>query len=352
MRRIPGRILVIRMRYLGDVLLLQPVLGALRRTFPSAEIDALVNPGTGVALHAPGCVREIITWPRGQWIQELRTLTHIRSRRYDWAVDLTGNDRSAMVSITSGARLRAGYHRPKQPWFFWRNRAYNVRPSHQKQKPHIIRQHLDLLAACGVPPAGMDVHIEPAAADVAWSAQLLGDRRDAGAVLHAHLASRDMRKSLPPELVRKVIAGILSRTTASITLSHGQGPEAEHAAACIAGLPRDRITIANGMSWGQLVALIAASDVYWGADTAPMHVAAAFQKPMLVHFGPSNANHWRPLHDGADALVSPCPCLKSGHWSCPEGASGRCLTALDSLEILDRLYCLLGNALPRNRRAQ
>ncbi|HPA19246.1 MAG TPA: glycosyltransferase family 9 protein [Verrucomicrobiae bacterium] len=345
-RRTPERILVIRMRYLGDVLLLQPALRALRRAFPSAEIDALVNAGTEVALHAPGCVNEIIPWPRGDLPRELRTVAHIRSRRYDWAIDLTGNDRSAMVSVLSGAALRAGYHRPKQPWFFWRNRAYNVRPHHRKQKPHIILQHLELLEACGVPPAGTDVHLEVPPENARWAKGFLGARSATGSppLLHAHLASRDMRKSLPPDLVRRVLTTVLSRTPTTVTLSHGPAAEADHARACVAGLPPDRIRLAAGLTWGQLISLIDAADAYWGADTAPMHAAAALGKPLLVHFGPSNANHWRPLHDGADATVTPCPCLKSGHWSCPEGSSGRCFTALDSVAISDKLTCLLGNA--------
>lgn len=342
--RMPARILVIRMRYLGDVLLLQPPLRALRAAFPAAEIDALVNPGTGVALHAPGCIRDTIVWPRGQLALELRTLADIRARRYDWAVDLTGNDRSAMVCLLSGATLRAGYHRPKQPWFFWRNRAYNVRPHHRKQKPHIILQHLELLEACGVPPAGTDVHLEIPPEDARWADAFLGTLHRPVPRLHAHLTSRDMRKSIPPDVARNVLARVVAQTPASITLSHGAAAEAEHARACIEGLPADRIRLASGISWRQLVALIGASDAYWGADTAPMHAAAALGKPLLAHFGPSNAAHWSPLSPLAETIVTPCPCLKSGHWACPEGTPGRCLATLDSGSISDRIIRLLDAA--------
>lgn len=350
-RRMPDRILVIRMRYLGDVLLLQPVLRALKKSFGAAEIDVLVNPGTEVALDAPGCTRETLIWPKGHFLGELRTLGIIRSRRYDWAIDLTGNDRSAMVSLLSGASLRACYHRPKQPWFFWRNRVYNVRPHHHKQKPHIIQQHLELLEACGVPSTGHEVRIDPKIEDARWAEEFLGRRDGAPPSLHAHLASRDMRKSLPPDIVKKVLADILTRTKASITLSHGPAAEEEHARACIAGLPDGRVRLVGDLTWARLVAVISCCDVYWGADTAPTHAAAALRKPLLVHFGPSNASHWRPLNEGSDIIVSPCPCLRSKHWSCPEGASGRCLTTLDSAAISDKLSILLGNASPNKRPA-
>lgn len=342
--RTPERILVIRMRYIGDVLLLQPPLRALHGAFPNAEIDALVNPGTQAALHAPGCIRQAIVWPRGQITQELHALARIRARRYDWAIDLTGNDRSAMICALSGATLRACYHRPKQPWFFWRNRAYNVRPHHRKQKPHIILQHLELLEACGVPPAGTDVNLVVPPADFRWATQFLGGAPVGRPRLHAHLASRDMRKSIPPDIAQKVFASVLANTPASITLSHGSAAEADHARACLGGLPPDRIRFASGLTWAQLVALIATADAYWGADTAPMHAAAALGKPLLAHFGPSNAAHWRPLSPNAEAIVTPCPCLKSGRWACPEGASGRCLATLDSAQISDRVLRLLDTA--------
>ncbi len=345
--RTPRRILVIRMRYLGDVLLLQPPLRALRRAFPNAAIDVLVNPGTEVALHAPGCARDTLVWPRGSLAQELRTLARIRARRYDWAIDLTGNDRSALVSLASAARLRAAYHRPKQPWFFWRNRVYNVRPHHRKQKPHIILQHLELLEACGVAPAGTGIRLDVPAADALWAKGFLGADATPEPRLHAHLASRDMRKSIPPQLAHEVLARLLAATPAAITLSHGPGIEAEHARACIDGLPADRIRIATGLTWPQLIALIDTADAYWGADTAPMHAAAALGKPLLAHFGPSNATHWRPLVPSAKALVTPCPCLQSGRWSCPEGSPGRCFAALDSGQIFDMLLPLLKIAPPQ-----
>ncbi|MEZ5404926.1 MAG: glycosyltransferase family 9 protein [Verrucomicrobiia bacterium] len=87
------------------------------------------------------------------------------------------------------------------------------------------------------------------------------------------------------------------------------------------------------LSWGELIALVSKSDVYWGVDTAPTHLASDLQKPMLVHYGPSNAPQWHPLNPQADIIISSCDCLKTKQKLCPEGVSGKCFHALSSDSI-------------------
>ncbi len=333
------KILAIRIRYLGDALLLRPVLRALKKAHPGARVDALVASGTAAALDGCPWADAVIEWPRGDGFDAARLLARIVASRYDWVIDLTGNDRSALVALLSHARLRACYFRPKKPWHFWRNRVYNVRPMPEVRKPHIIEQHLRLLAACGVPPDGTDLDLAPAPADAAWARDWAANRRRAR-TLAAHLSSRDMQKSLPVALVRDVLERLLDGG-ASVWLTHGPAPEeAAYARACAAGFEARGLELVSAISWGQLVALIAAADAWWGVDTAPMHAAWGLGKPVLAHFGPSKVEHWRPLGAGSHAMAVPCACLLAGRNTCDPGRSGRCWSALDPEATAERIRAL------------
>lgn len=111
------KILVIKLRHIGDVLLTAPAIRAVRDTFPHAGITALVNSGTEDALKNSPLANEIFVLDRSILKQpllermkyELYFVKKIREQGFDMAIDLTGGDRPALYSFLSGARYRIGY---------------------------------------------------------------------------------------------------------------------------------------------------------------------------------------------------------------------------------------------------
>ena len=103
------KILVIKLRHIGDVLLAVPVFRALRESFPNAYIAALVNSGTEDVLSGNPLIDEIFIFNRNikkmntamRYIKELSFLKQIRMKRFDMTVDLTSGDRAAIVSLLS-----------------------------------------------------------------------------------------------------------------------------------------------------------------------------------------------------------------------------------------------------------
>lgn len=325
----PQAVLIVCLRYLGDTLLLRPAFHALRSMFPAARLDALVTGGTGCALDDCANVSRVIEWPRKRLPGQVAALTQIATGGYTWVIDFTGNDRSALVALASRARLRVAYDRPKLSKWSIRRAAYTLRVAPEVRKPHILIQRQKLLEACGVPSRGFEVDLVPRADALRWAQEAVPRPG-----LHAHLTSRDMQKALPVPLARAVFQAALAQ---GITVTITSGParaEREHVARCTEGLPTDHLRIFSDLSWHQLVAAISRCAKYWGADTAPAHIAAAFDKPMLIHYGPSQASHWKPLHAGGIADIRSCECLKVKKVLCPRGEPGRCLTEIDPAEVL------------------
>ncbi len=306
-------------------------LRALRRAHPNARIDILVAEGTVCALEGCADVDTVIEWPRRR---SLGVLLGLFRTGYDWAVDFTGNDRTALAVLASRAPVRVAYDRPKLPRWSLRRAAYTLRVPPKVRKPHIVVQRLELLAALGVPAAGLETGL--VATQTAWAAAAIAGLPRP--ILHVHATSRDMQKSLPVASGIRMAEAQISGGGSVVFTSGRAASEREHVAAIAATLPGDRVRMFDDVSWSRLVSLIAAADAFWGADTAPSHIASALQKPMLVEFGPSKPDHWYPLNSEGRFLEHPCECRKEN--TCPAGRSGRCLSAAGgsaALEWLERL---------------
>jgi heptosyltransferase-3 len=328
--REPQAVLVICLRYLGDTLLLRPALRALRAAYPGARIDAVVTGGTACALDDCPDVSRVIEWPRRSLLREIAAGLKISRGGYDWVIDFTGNDRSALVSMVSRAPFRVAYERPKLPSWSLRRAAYHFRPLHKKTKPHTMIQRLELLEACGVPAQGTGSGLVPRPGAIEAARRELENLP--AKLFHAHVTSRDMQKAIPAGVVREVLAAAMENGYGVVVTGGRDAAERAHVLRCTSGLPLDKFRVFHELDWHGLVAVISLCERYWGSDTAPAHIAAAFEKPMLIHYGPSRAEHWRPLHPGGLADVQPCACLKKVQ--CPRGEPGACLGKVSAENVI------------------
>src|SRR5262245_14736890 len=138
------RILVVKLRYLGDVLLLSPVVRALREAHPNAAIGALVNAGTEAMLEGNPHVDEVFALARSLPAQ-VRLVSRMRRFRPDLAIDLTDGDRAALMTRLSGARRRIGFNEEGR----WRGRLYTDVVRADSKRMHAIEYHLAPLRYLG-----------------------------------------------------------------------------------------------------------------------------------------------------------------------------------------------------------
>src|SRR5437867_7449294 len=150
--RSPDRILVIKLRYVGDVLLATPVLSRLREGFPKAHLAMLVNPGTDDMVRDHPALDEVLVLERGSLARQWRFVHDLRRRHVDLVIDLTDADRSALLSWLSGAPVRLGYNSEGR----WRGVLYTQVVAADRFAMHTVPYHLKTMAALGLassPPA-------------------------------------------------------------------------------------------------------------------------------------------------------------------------------------------------------
>src|SRR5438552_6732361 len=163
------RVLIVRLRSIGDTVLTTPSLFALRRFLPGAQIDILLEDWVAPVLDGSGLVARVITIPRDSTTARARTARALRATHYDVVYNLHGGTTATLLTRATGAKHRVGF----EHYQYARLHNHSA-PSPQEiwQRPtlHSVEQQLALIGWTGIPvsdrPATRLNVNEKAAADV------------------------------------------------------------------------------------------------------------------------------------------------------------------------------------------
>jgi heptosyltransferase-3 len=97
------------------------------------------------------------------------------------------------------------------------------------------------------------------------------------------------------------------------------------------------VDLAGRLSLKELGALISKARLFFGMDSAPMHLAAAVNTPAVALFGPSGVFNWGPWGEGHLVINKDWDCLPCGQDGCEGGKISRCLVELTPAEVLARM---------------
>ena len=289
-------ILIVRLGALGDVVHAVPAAAALRKAFPAAGIDWLVDARHRAIVDLVTTVDRAIPLESptlAGWTAVLRVL---RRTSYDVAIDLQGLMKSAVLARASGAARVVGFS-------IWHLREKTARPfysdAHDAEGGHVIRKNLRLLRALDVE----DDEIRFPLADVPSPAlDTLRERIPAGrrfALINAGAAWPNKR--WPPGRFGEVAAFLDDACGLTPVVLWGPG-EQGLADAVIAASSNTAIA-APSTGVADLVALTRASALVISGDTGPLHIATAVGTPTVSIFGPTDPDRNGP-HAPGDLVVS------------------------------------------------
>ncbi len=291
------RILVIRLRALGDVLLATPAIRALREAHPDAHLAMMVRKNMAGVVEGNPHLDEVIIcdpWYGESWSsmrkasEFLRGVRRLRRSRFDLVIDLFGNPRSAWLTLLSGAPYRLGYD------VRGRRLAYNLHKERDLQR--------------GVPRSEVDVHLD--------MVRLLGvDTKDRHLVFrmgeehrekvrlflqNRGIAETDEWVALTPAAKwqakrwKPEFYGRLARLLAEegIRVVVLWGPGERKLAEDVAEAGGDLASVAPETDLKELGALVEASSMLIGTDSGVTHLADAVDTPSVVIYGPTDPRVW------------------------------------------------------------
>jgi lipopolysaccharide heptosyltransferase II len=299
------RILISRMKFIGDVVLTTPVIRSLRGAFPSAYIAYMADAQASCLLEQNPCLDEIIAFDftRPAWREQLRVASLLRRRRFDLAIDLFGNPRSALLTYLSGAQTRVGLDRPG------RGRLFTVRVRDAAGPKTAIAFYMQFLRAIGVPQTSARTEIFLTDDERAVARRLLaGVIEGSRPVVGLHPGATWPAKRWLPERFAEVAGEVRERLGAEVILTAGPNDQ-EVVRAVQQGL-KTPLPVFADLPLRGLAALLGQCAAYVANDSGPMHIAVAVDTPTIGIFGPGEENIWFPYasEDGNVALRHDVPC--------------------------------------------
>ncbi len=343
-----NRVLVIKLRHIGDVLLAVPAISALKAARPEISVSALVLAGTEDMLTLNPDIDEVMTLSRGMGILEnLRLIKRLRRKGFDLVINMTEGDRGAILALLSGARYRIGVDPMgrgfKGKRFFF---THLVMPVYDGR--HRAVMDMDLLDPLGITAKEPRLSLYTSKEDDEYVGRLLADNGIAAgdAIAVVHPASRWMFKCWRDEAVAKVMDYLADRGMKVVMTSGPDERESDMVRRITWLADRKPLDLSGMLSLKRLASLLKRSSLFFGVDTAPMHMAAAVGVPVVALFGPSNFLVWAPLTDKGRVIVKDSefdciPCEKDG---CNGTKKSKCLEAITPEEAIAAIEELLGAA--------
>lgn len=317
----PSKILVIKLRHHGDVLLTTAFLRHLRTRFPQADIDFLIYKETTPLVSHNADIRQIVTVDRSVkgWARlkaEWNLVRRVRRSRYDVIFHQTDQWNGALASLFSGAARRISFLFFKRDNWLWRRCFTHLVPQPAHDTVHAVAYNFLLLPPLklggglndipftDISPKTAPCHlpVPPALADEA-SRRL----REAGVnqpFVHMHPPARWACKCWEDDRFAAVIDFVV-RKGFQVVLTSGPGTFEvamvenilRHCQVAKPGI--DAISFAGQVNLPLVAAFLKQCRFYVGVDSAPMHMAAALNVPQVCLFGPTRINEWRPWSDNA-----------------------------------------------------
>jgi len=356
------RVLVIKLRHHGDVLLASPVISMLKRVVPQCEVDALIYADTAPMLEGHPALAQLHlidrNWKRQGLLQqaaaEWKLISALRARHYDLVVHLSVHTRGAWLVRLLRPRWSVA---PKFRGRFWADSFTHFYPAQSDPLRHTVETNLDSLRALGLEPRAADkiVTMVPGVKATTRAAELLAQHGlQAGAFVHVQPASRWAFKCWPAERVAALCDALAAKGWPIVLTSAADANEkaliadvcaardknaVSHQGTSFGAPPGPTVDLSGQLSLKELAALTAQAKLFVGVDSAPMHIAAAMGTPVVAIFGPSGDREWGPWGEAGKnrnrvVASNTHPCRPCGMAGCNDSKVSACLTTLPVAQVL------------------
>ncbi len=319
------RVLVIRLRSIGDTVLATPSLFALKRFLPHASVDILLEDWVAPVLDGFENVDDVLTVPRKSTAARARIAARLRANRYDVVYNLHGGTTATLLARATGAKHRVGYADYQYAGFH-----NHLSPSSaslwNREKTHSAEQQLALLGWTGVPvtdrpPTQLAVTENAAAAVARRLSGVVGLESDPFAVVHP--AAAFGTKQWAAENFASVISELQTKQIPSVVIS---GPNETDLVDRIFNMSSYPIWSLPNLSLPEVTALLSRARLFVGNDSGIAHMAAAVGTPSVVIFGSSNRAHWGPwATEPAEMVFEEMDCQPCHGYYCEKFEQPECI---------------------------
>jgi heptosyltransferase-3 len=331
------RALVVKLRHHGDVLLSSPVFQVLRNRAPHIEVDALVYADTRDMLEGHPAISQLHlvdrSWKRRGLVTQARhegaLLSQLNARHYQLMVHLTDHWRGAWLA--QSLRPRWSVAPASRESRFWRWSFSHRYPLPRGTPRHTVELNLDALRRVGVYPEEAEKRLVMVPGDEATQAvdRLLADHGlSAGGFIHMHPTSRWLFKAWPDDANADLVRRLVKDGHRVVITGAPDAREKSIIGRILADAGAGVTDLSGKLSMRGLAALTARARLFFGVDSAPMHIAAAMGTRVVALFGPSDERAWGPWMVPHRIVFTHHVCRPCNNDGCGGGKVSECLTQL------------------------
>lgn len=291
------KILIMRLRYIGDVLLTVPAIRAVRERFPNSKISFLANPGTATILEGNPLMDEIINY---DYKHTLSFLNQLRKQHFDMTIDLAGFDRSAIACFATGARYRLAPH-IKGEGFFGKKFCFTHLAKPPDRMKHKVEQYLSTVQDFGMITQDLSIPIFLRSEEKEYIDKLLQkEKMDTNNIIvHCHPVARYKEKLWGFDKMAQTIDYLQKKAGCRVVITASSDEQDTQQINEIRKyLQTQPVFLVGETTVRQVAALSARSNLFFGLDSGIMHIAASMGTPVVALFGSSSVIHWRPWGEG------------------------------------------------------
>lgn len=344
------RILIMKLRYIGDTLTLLPVIDNLKAKAPEAMVDVMVNKGTEEVLqHHPG-IRKVWDYDRKlakksvltTILYHINLIKQLRSVGYDMVIDFTHGDRAAFLARATGAPLRISYEKSSSLSHLLMNRFVRCDPS----RYHIVDYQLQALKLLGMEEFRREMTLRvPAEVHSRVDRILAGHgigKDDFPVAIHP--GARGRLRLWPVERYAEIARRLHSRLGVTILLLGGPG-EGDLVESLERSMGFQAAFKSNDLTLLETAALLSRCRLFVGNDSAPGHIAASVGCASVTLFGPTYPHLWRPLSPLGEVVFKDFPCCGCRQITClhPEES---CMDRIGVEEVWEKVLRLVSAVAP------
>jgi lipopolysaccharide heptosyltransferase II len=319
------KILIIKPRGIGDIVLSTILINNLKAHFPNAKIDYLTEPFAKPAVEHLPDVNKVLTMKRDEF--PLDASLKIRKEKYDLLIDSWVNPRTALITFLSRIKYRVGYA------YRGRKYAYNILATSERGGDHHSAEHnLELLKPIGVPVISKSIQFNVPDIAIKKAEEFLlkflpKDKTVVGILPAGSWPSKKFDKERWVDICRIVI----EKYNVAFLLLWGPGDK-EDAEFIHKHFPENSVLIPE-TDLILMSAFIKQCDIIIANDSGPMHIAVALRIPVLGIFGPTDPKGHGPYSpDSGYVIKEDLFCIICNRLECPY--NHECMKDLPDEKIL------------------
>ncbi len=284
------KILIIKLRGIGDVVLSTVALDNLRVDFPSAQIDFLTEKPSNLFLSKLPQIDNVILFNKGNLFDRGKQILEIRKNKYDLVLDFYTNPATALLSRFSGAKYKAGFP------YGSRKSAYNIWGPTVRDKFHAAQLHIEFLKEIGLTHSSNNLYFDSNESDYSILYNELQRFISKDKLIVGISPSGGWEsKKCNPEKFAKIADSVSEKYNAQILILWGPGDYDD--VTKIKELMQNESHIAPKTDIMEMGACIRFCDLLIANDSGPMHISTAVGIPTLSLHGPTDPNLQGPFGD-------------------------------------------------------